>query len=452
MADNDTVALIDSINGMPMTDTQADNFDAMQPEWQKNAVIYEVNMRQGTKEGTFKAFNEQRLEKLDELGVDILWFMPVFPVSATKRKGSMGSYYAVGNFKEVNPEFGTMEDFEAIIARAHELGMKVILDWVPNHTGWDNEWIKTNPEWYTMENDTIIHPKETDWTDVADLNYDNPDMREAMISSMEYWVRDKGVDGFRMDVAGKVPDDFWTTVRTRLNAIKPVFMLSEWGDNANHFEVCFNANYAWDLHHTMGAIAKEGKPVSTLNEYLLRDRTQFPAHGYHMSFITNHDENSWNDFPNVLGDNADVFAVLTYTLQGMPLIYTGQEGGGLGKKILFFEKDEITYDDMTQFEFYKTLNELHHNNKALYNGLYGGRATIIPVSDPDHTYAYYREKDGHKVLTVLNFSDDAVDVQLSGDGFAGDYDDVFGGQSMTVAANATMNLPAHSYKVLEMRQ
>jgi glycosidase len=419
---------------------------ALEPEWAKNANIYEVNIRQYTPEGTFNAF-AGHLPRLQQMGVDILWFMPIFPISETKKKGSLGSYYAVTDFRNVNHKFGTMDDFRAVVAKAHELGMKVVLDWVPNHTGWDHVWIKSNPDFYSKDatTDTIIHPAGTDWTDVADLNYDNPALREAMVQDLLFWVKEMDVDGYRMDVAGEVPNDFWAGLRPRLDSAKNLFMLAEWGDKPEHFETGFNMNYGWPFKDVMLSISSGKKPATEVAEYLKRDSALFPAHAYHMMFIANHDENSWNGLPMVFGAGEDAFAVLAFTLHGMPLIYSGQESG-LKKKLSFFEKDSIDWGNFSKQGFYQTLLSLKKRNQALWNGLHGGKPMILPTGSDEQVVAYTREKNGDKVLVVINLSAKAQSVTLA---IAGKYNNVFTGKEATLTAGQKMALKPWEYLVLE---
>ncbi|MFZ5940510.1 MAG: alpha-amylase family glycosyl hydrolase, partial [Bacteroidota bacterium] len=336
------------------------------PEWSKNAVIYEVNIRQYSEEGSFNAVTAN-LERLKNLGVDILWLMPVHPISELNRKGELGSYYAVQDYKGINPEYGTAEDLQALVDSAHAMGMKVILDWVANHTGWDNPWITEHPEWYTHDSTGAVIPPVPDWSDVADLNYDVKEMRSAMIDAMAYWVKDFDVDGFRCDVAWGVPVDFWNEARTVLDTIKPVFMLAEAEDPAlmkSAFDMC----YGWEFHHIINSIATGDKKVSSFREYFAKVDTLFGHDDIFMNFITNHDENSWagTEFER-FGNGVAVNALLTYTVPGMPLIYSGQEVG-FNKRLEFFEKDPIDWTDKGWTDFYTRLNQLKHEHSALWTG------------------------------------------------------------------------------------
>lgn len=429
------------------------------PTWAKNANIYEVNIRQYTEEGTIKAFQERHLKRLKEMGVDILWLMPIFPISETKRKGGLGSYYAVSDFRSINPEFGTMEDIDALITQAHAYDMKIVLDWVPNHTGWDHVWIKEHPEYYTQIDGAITDPinpetKESwGWTDVADLNYDNKALRANMISDLLFWVKEKGIDGFRMDVAGEVPLDFWETAITSLRAAKPdIFMLAE-AEEPNHRNNAklFNMSYAWSFHHLMNAIAQGKDSLHAIDNWLKEDRARFKQ-GQHMHFITNHDENSWNGtIEERMGKAADALAVLAFTFDGMPLLYSGQEAG-LNKRLAFFEKDAIDWNTYDKADFYKVLLHLKHRNQALWNAAAGGELQRISVENDEHIYAFYREKEGDRVLVLLNLSKAGQNAVLRLPALEGLYSDVFTGLSVNIEDGQTISLGAWGYQVLELQR
>jgi glycosidase len=384
------------------------------PEWSKNASIYEVNIRQYTPEGTFNAF-ARHLPRLQEMGVDILWLMPIHPIGEKNRKGSMGSYYSVKNYLGINPEFGTEEDFKNLIDQIHELGMYVIIDWVANHTAWDNQLIFDHPEWYTKnEKGEIIAPVE-DWTDVADLNYDIPEVRKYMADALIYWVKDFNIDGYRCDVAGMVPTDFWNNVRHELDKIKPVFMLAEANEPELH-EYAFDMTYAWDIHILFNEIAQGKKNIENLVNQLEKEKTKYNASDYRMMFTSNHDENSWKGTVyERLGEATETFAVLSATLPGMPLIYNGQEAC-MNKQLRFFEKDTIQWDKKCSMdELYNTLLTLKENNKALWNGAFGGPLKRIATSADGHIFAFSRKKDDCQVITIVNLSDQEIEFELSGD-------------------------------------
>ncbi len=397
------------------------------PEWSRNAVIYEVNLRQYTPSASVNEFTTH-LPRLKELGVDILWFMPIHPISELNRKGELGSYYAVKDYKGFNPEFGTIDEFKEMVKKAHELGMKVILDWVPNHTGCDNAWVTEHPDWYTLnEEGKMFGP--FDWTDVYELNYDNKEMRAAMVDALKFWLTDINVDGFRCDVAGEVPTDFWDETRPQLQAVKPeLFMLAE-ASKPELQKHAFDMGYNWPMKDLFSEIAatagqytfkKEGEPMRTFPikhaiaiDSLLADQSvNYPKDSYLMNMITNHDLNSWEgtEFER-LGNLTDAFAVLSYTLPGMPLIYTGQETG-LNRAFEFFKKDEApAWEPRNEFfTFYQKLNTLKHNQAALNAGEDGGKM-IRYNTKSDDLYIFSRSVEGSEVLVLVNLGKDEQAIE-----------------------------------------
>ena len=400
------------------------------PEWSRNAVIYEVNLRQYTPSASVKEFGTH-LPRLKELGVDILWFMPIHPISEVNRKGELGSYYAVKDYKAFNPEFGTIEDFKEVVDSAHALGMKVILDWVPNHTGCDNAWVTEHPEWYSKnEKGEMYGP--FDWTDVYELNYDNQEMRNAMIDALKFWLTDINVDGYRCDVAGEVPTEFWDEARPQLDAVKPeLFMLAE-ASKPELQKHAFNMGYNWPMKDLFSEIAatsgqytfkKEGEPMRTfpqkyaiaIDSLLADQAANYPKDSYLMNMITNHDLNSWEgtEFER-LGNLQKAFAVLSYTLPGMPLIYTGQETG-MNRAFEFFKKDKAPeWEPRNEyFTFYQKLNELKHTQEALNAGEAGGKMKRFPTQCLS-IYAFSREKGDSKVFVVVNLGAHADYISFSG--------------------------------------
>ncbi|ADB38559.1 alpha-amylase family glycosyl hydrolase [Spirosoma linguale] len=423
------------------------------PEWAKNATIYEVNIRQFSAEGNFKAVEEQ-LPRLKELGVDIVWLMPIYPISQKNKKGTLGSPYAIADYKSVNPAYGTLADFKSLVNRAHALGLRIVLDWVANHTGWDHVWVNEHPDWYTKVNGKMIAPidpktgKPTEWTDVVDLNYDNPDMRKGMIDAMQYWVKECGIDGYRCDVAGFVPNDFWAELRPQLDKIKTVFMLAEWEDEPDHFKSCFNMNYGWSMHTMMKAVAKGARTADKIDSLREANQKRFPKWYYQMLFTQNHDENANNGtLAESFGPAADALVVLSSTLEGMPLIYNGMEAN-LNKRLAFFEKDTIVWNNYPKSDFYKTLLTLKHRNRALWNGLDGGKAVKIPTDHDDKVYAFYRQRDNDRITVFLNLSNEPQTARLTGDGYAGTYTDVFSHQQVELKPEITITLKPWEYRVM----
>ena len=264
---------------------------AAHPDWSYNSVVYEMNVRQYTPEGTLTAAARE-LPRLRELGVDVVWLMPVYPIGVKERKGTLGSYYAISDYEAVNPEFGTLEDFDRFVADAHRLGLRVILDWVANHTSPDARWIEEHPaDWYVRDSlgNTIV---QYDWTDIAKLDYGNTDMRAAMAAAMRFWLN-RGIDGFRCDMACEVPIDFWQQTLPALRKEYPgIYLLAEGEAPALH-DGAFDASYAWELHHLLNDIAQGRKSAADLRAYVARDSAAMPREAFRLMFTSNHDENSW---------------------------------------------------------------------------------------------------------------------------------------------------------------
>ncbi len=414
------------------------------PSWLRRANIYEVNIRQYTKEGTFKAFSTH-LHRLKAMGVDILWLMPVNPISKVDRKGTLGSYYAVSDYTAVNPEFGTLSDLRQLVQAIHTDGMKVIFDWVPNHTGADNRWLKEHPGFYKKDS-TGNAAVPYGWTDTRQLDYDNPEMRDSMIAAMQYWIRNTNIDGFRCDVAWNVPGDFWRTCTTRLRKMKPLFMLAE-GDKPYLAENGFDALYPWDFFHTMIAVAKGDRSALSLDTVLQTEQKIYPEGTLEMYFTSNHDENSWNgsDYQTFPGPAHAPFAILTQTLpNNVPLIYSGQEEPVL-RALSFFEKDSIGFHAFARAGFYKTLLALRKRDPALDAD---ASFTKLSVGDDRAIYAFLREKSGHKLLILLNLSPGPQIIRLNRPMLQGYPFDVFSGK--TIAVNGEKwTLEPWGYRVFE---
>ena len=389
--------------------------ESAHPEWCYNTVVYEMNIRQYTPEGTFAAAAEH-LPRLKELGVDIVWLMPIYPIGVLERKGTLGSYYAISDYCATNPEFGSLEDFDAFLASAHNLGLRVVLDWVANHTSPDAKWIRECPaDWYVRDENgkTIV---QYDWTDIAKLNYENMDMRAEMEKAMRFWL-ERGVDGFRCDMACEVPFDFWQTTIPALRGDYPeLYMLAE-GEHAELHKDSFDASYAWELHHLLNAIARGEKGVAELKEYIAKDAATHPKEAFRLMFTSNHDENSWagTEFER-MGDAVKAMAVLTFTLpNGQPLIYTGQEMGW-NKRFEFFEKDHIPAWEQNEYTtFYKELIALRHDNPVLSAGERGGAIQYIE-DVPETVFAFERkcEECNNRVAVYVNFSAEPTSVVIDG--------------------------------------
>ncbi len=424
------------------------------PAWAADATIYEVNLRQYTEEATFKSFLPH-IPRLKDMGIDILWFMPIYPISKEKRKGELGSYYAVQDYTAVNEEeHGSLADFKEMVREIHRADMKIILDFVPNHTGWDHAWITEHPEYYTRnDKGEIIDPiepatgKSWGWTDVADLDYSNMDMRKAMIAEMKWWLTDCDIDGFRMDVAHGVPTDFWDVCVKELMQTKKVFMLAE--SEVHHLRNVsgFAADYGWEFHHLMNAIAEGTKHASDIEPWFKENRKQY-SKGYHIHFTSNHDENSWNgtEFER-MGEGHKAFAILSATLDGMPLVYSGQEEP-IKKRLEFFKKDPIEFKNYNYADFYRELLSLKKKNKALRNGKAGGEAVFLNTNNQD-VVAYSREKDGDMIFTIINLSPRQQTIELSTTGLEGAFNNVFGSSTTSIDSNSKFDLKPWDYLVLD---
>jgi glycosidase len=402
------------------------NTTVVHPEWIKNSVMYEVNVRQYTPEGTFQALTA-RLPKIKELGVDILWLMPVNPIGLVNRKGPLGSYYSVSDYKAVNPEFGSMEDFKALVKKTHELGMYLIIDWVPNHSAWDNPLVVSNPEWYAKDSLGNMY-SPWDWTDVVQFDYKQQALRDYQIETMKFWLTETGIDGFRYDVAHQVPVDFWNEVRPELQKVKPdVLMLAEAEQRFLH-EHSMDISYGWELHHILNKVAQGKGDVSEIDAYFERAAKDYNSWDIRMYFTSNHDENSWNGTEwERMGDATEVMTVLTYTVPGMPLIYSGQEAGS-SKRLKFFERDPIEWKDHPFFVLYQKLNQLKKENPALWNPGFGGNFTRLATGNEKQVLAFLRENETNKVVTVMNLSPVEVSVKLDPEIVKGSFKNYFTGE------------------------
>jgi glycosidase len=386
--------------------------------WSRSANIYEVNVRQYTPEGTFNAF-AAHLPRLQQMGVQILWVMPIQPIGKLKRKGKLGSYYAVSDYDAVNPEFGSLNDFKALVKQAHEMGMKVILDWVANHTAWDHVWVKKHPEWYLKNEKGEIHSyrydngtEVEDWSDVVGLDYAQPAVWKAMTEAMTHWVKTTDIDGFRCDVASLLPVEFWKQARIQLDALKPVFMLAESADPQLHAHG-FDMTYDWSLQDVLKKIAAGKADARDVKDYVQLSQQQLPADAYRMTFTATHDTNSWHNHDAAhFGDAFPAMAVLAATLPGMPMIYSGQESG-LNKKLSFFEKDAIDWQSFKFEKLYTTLLALKKKHPALHNGSVGAPVEIFEVEN-NNVLAFRRQKGINVVSVQINLSAQNQSFNLHG--------------------------------------
>ncbi|HEY0956490.1 MAG TPA: alpha-amylase family glycosyl hydrolase [Roseateles sp.] len=414
------------------------------PDWARNATIYQINTRQFTPEGTFKAA-EAQLPRLQQLGVKILWLMPIHPIGDKHRKGSLGSPYAVKDYLAVNPEFGTLTEFKQFVVAAHQLGLKVILDWVGNHTAWDNLLVNRHPDWYDRDEHGGFRPTPWyDWDDIIDLDYSKPQLRRYMTNAMLYWVRDVGVDGYRVDAAGLSPLDFWEQVAKELRAVKPVFLLAEWESRDLHARA-FDATYAWTWWDAMKLIAEGRADATSLYPYYAWNRKFYPREAYRMLYTTNHDKNAWEGTEQeIFGAATQAATVLSFISEGMPMVYNGQEAG-LAKRLAFFERDPIVWrNDAPEGALLKRLIALKKRHKALWNGADGAVMEPVANSAPKQVFSFVRGN----VLGVFNLSAKPVEVRLKGDRHVGRFTDFNDGAALTLQDGSALSLPAWGWRVL----
>jgi cyclomaltodextrinase len=370
------------------------------------STIYEVNVRQYTEAGTFDAFRAH-VPRLADLGVEILWLMPIHPIGEEQRKGTLGSYYSVRDFTGINPEFGDDASFRALVETAHAHGMLVILDWVANHTAWDNTWTVTHPERFSRDDEGRLVPPVADWSDVVDLDYDAQGTAEAMREAMLYWVEEFGIDGFRCDVAEMVPREFWADTIPELRRAGVTFMLAE-GHSDWLQEVGFDATYSWAVADAVLRVAS-GEDDATgvrraIEDDLLELQRRTNGVGARMLFTTNHDWNSWNGVAlERLGPAWEGATVLTFVAPGVPLIYSGQEAG-LDAQLAFFEKDEISWKRDHAFELYRRLTQLKRSEEALRHGPMAGSTELLDVGADDQVIAIRRMRGASDVIALVNLS------------------------------------------------
>jgi glycosidase len=421
--------------------TMADNIYTS--EWKNSANIYEVNVRQYTQEGTFNAF-AKHLPRLKDMGIKIIWLMPITPISVERRQGTLGSYYAGSDYTSINPEFGDLNDFKDLVVKAHELEMKLIIDWVANHTGYDHHWAKEHPDWYEHDADGNFIERHG-WTDVIDLNYANKGMRAGMIADMQYWIRECDIDGFRCDMAHLVPLDFWVEAKQHCETIKELFWLAEC--EVPEYHKVFDVSYAWKWMHATENLIRGFAGLQDIKN-VLKEYQDYPPGTLKLFFTSNHDENSWNGSEyEKYGEAAKVLSVFSFTWTGVPLIYSGQELPNL-KRLKFFDKDFIEWDNKPlQMEpFYAKLLSLKSNNGALHQT---GNINALPTELNDEIFAFLRITDTNKVLVVLNLSNkDRLQFKLSHPLLEGKFTHLFSGITYQLGAVQTFELQAWEYIVL----
>ena len=412
------------------------------PSWAKPLPIYEVAVdHYQNQPGDAFANLEKNLPRLKAMGTGIVWLMPIFPRGKLK---AFNSYYSVRDYKAINPDYGTADDLRSLVNKAHELGMYVILDWVPLHSSWDNAWIDEHRDFYNLDDKREIR-EVGPWKDVARFNYGTPEAPNmplwlAMADAMKFWVREFKVDGFRADVAAAVPAPFWNWVRPQLNEIRPVWMLAEAQDSALH--PAFDTSYAWTMETWMHELAKGNTNARALDKVLRDEAKRFPNGAGMMRFVVNHDTASKPDKFPVPADGIRALSVLTATLPGKPMIYSGQEAGMTEKGINTHTKN-IDFSDDSMQEFYGTLLNFYQAHPALQSGEF----SKIETSNDDDVFAFTRGQGTDRVLTVVNLSDREQKVTLKGGVIAGSYLSPFGGAALPFSDGTTLTLAPWAYMV-----
>lgn len=413
----------------------------MTNDWIHQTNIYEVNLRQYTAEGSFEAF-APHLPRLRDMGVQTLWFMPITPISQKEKKGSLGSYYACSDYTAVSAEFGTLEGFRQLVRQCHNMGFKVIIDWVANHTGWDHVWTREHPDWYEKDEQGGFR-RASGMEDIIELDYRNMDMRRAMMEAMKFWIRTCDIDGFRCDLASWVELDFWLQAIPEINQLKPLFWLGEMDpiENPGYMQV-FHAAYGWIWMHKTEAWYQKSLPLLELTSVL---DGYDKAPGMKAWFTSNHDENSWNGSEyEKYGDAAAVLAVYSCTWPGVPLVYSGQEIPNK-KRLEFFEKDPLEWTAGAQLHgFYRALLSLQSQHPAL-----DARADCyrLATSSGESIFAFLRKNNEAEVIVILNMTANFVRFDVQSYWARGSFQEVFSGSRKSFPSEHSFEMKPWEYLV-----
>jgi glycosidase len=411
----------------------------------ERTALYEVFVRDFSPEGSFAGVRSG-LHRIEAVGAEVVWLMPIHPIGVVNRKGTIGSPYSIRDYRALNPDFGTEADFRALVDDVHARGMKLIIDWVPNHTAWDHVWVDSHPEFYTRDEQGGLRvPRNedgtpTDWTDVAELDYGNAALRRAMVADMRYWLETFDIDGFRVDVAGMVPDDFWREAIPQLRSVKPILLLAEWGDVRMH-DLGFDLTYGWGSYHRLKQVWR-GEPAHAFVAAEIEELATMPAGGLRLRFTTNHDETAWDAPPvELFGDRAAPPAafVAMALLPGPPLIYNGQEVES-PQRLPLFERESVEWEQPAAAEaraFYRRVIELSRTHDAF---TVGGVDAVATDADDD-VIAYARGS----VVVLVNTRPAPVRVSVRDLPLHGARELLSG----TVQEGGTVDLPAYGVRVLD---
>ncbi|MEQ1763133.1 MAG: alpha-amylase family glycosyl hydrolase [Pyrinomonadaceae bacterium] len=414
--------------------------------WVKDAVIYQIFPRQYSATGDFNGITKD-LDRLKTLGVDVLWLMPIHPIGEAKKKGTIGSPYAVKDFYAINPDYGIAADLKRLVTESHRRGIKVIIDIVANHTAWDSVMMKT-PAFYTKNDKGEIIAPVPDWADVADLNYDNPELRKYMIDMLKFWVRDFDLDGFRCDVAGFVPTDFWETARAEVDKVKAdTVWLAEWESPDLHPRA-FDLDYSWNLHATLDKVIHGQIPASEIRKVWEDQASKFPKGSLRMRFSDNHDERR---AIVRFGENGALVAqALIFTLDGVPLVYNGMEAGDTTESgaPALFEKRPIFWqfaERRPEFpRFYSGMIALRKNSNALRRG----DVTWLKNSDEDRVLTFSRKAGNEEMVVAINVSSTPFFGSVE---VAGSFEEVTPNTAKLTNAIPTLSLPGHGFRIFKTR-
>ena len=440
-----TIALPWSADCAPRT-TSSSYDGVTHPDWVKDRALYELNLRQFTPEGTL-ATAERDLPRLKALGVGVIWLMPIYPTGIVKAVPPLGSPYAVRDFRAVDPAYGTIDDLHHFVAAAHGQGLHVILDWVGNHSAWDNALVRSHPDWYT--HDVAGHlqsPPWFGWGDVVEFDYAAPGLRRYMLEAMAFWVREADVDGFRADAAGLVPLDFWEAARKELDAIKPVFMLAEWESRDLSFRA-FDMTYGWSWAKAMEDLAQGHGSLGALRTYYAWDRRFWPSNAMRMLYVSNHDVIGQGTEFERYGPALDAAIALSIVSEGMPLIFNGQEAGNR-QHLDMFKRDPIDWHDDAEGALYRRLLALRRDHPALWARPWGGTTTEVLNDDKEHILSFARTVSGDTILAVFNFSPDHRKADLHLTARPGPWHDLLSQRQVAAASASQLDMPPWSYRLL----
>ncbi|WP_299106897.1 alpha-amylase family glycosyl hydrolase [uncultured Winogradskyella sp.] len=412
----------------------------------EDAIIYQVNLRAFSEEGTINGVRD-RLSHIKSLGANVVYLMPIYPVGQLNSVGELGSPYSVKDYKSVSSEYGTLEDLRALVEEAHAMDMAVILDWVANHSSWDNAWINNHPEWYLKdESGNITEPPGTGWNDVAQLDFDNSELRDAMIDAMSYWVYNANIDGFRCDYADGVQQSFWAEAITSIRSIKTqnMLMLAE-GTRKNHFDVGFDFTFGFGYFDALKRVFSEGNPATSIQDVNASEYDNIYNNDYRIvRYTSNHDVNITDGTPIELfggkpGSMA-TFVVAAY-MKSMPMIYNGQEIG-YTQRIPFFNHTPIDWStaDADMFAQYQQIIDFRKNSEAIKKGVYNGYSSNAVA-------AFTMKTDNETVLVLSNLTNSNVNYIVPASLSVDSWTNAFTEQSMTL--NTEVTLSPYQYIVLK---